>query len=74
MVPRRIVPGEIVRVRALPGAFGWRYYPAAKGRRPSLCDCPACVPRGEVRARRYRERVARLRAVSAPPGTDGQSD
>jgi hypothetical protein len=23
----------------------------------TTCDCPVCMPRGEVKARRYRERV-----------------
>jgi hypothetical protein len=27
------------------------------GKPMRLCDCPMCMPRGEVKARRYRERV-----------------
>ena len=57
MVPRRILPKEIVRAQTLPRAIGWRYYPAAKGQSMRLCDCPMCMPRGEVKAKRYRERV-----------------
>ncbi len=57
MVPRRIAPSEICRVRVLPRAIGWRYYPGARGRPMRLCDCPVCLPRSEVKARRYRDAV-----------------
>lgn len=57
MLSRRIEPREIVRVRPLPKAVGWRYYPDAKGQPAKTCDCPMCLPRGEVKARRFRERV-----------------
>ena len=57
MVTRRIAPREIVRERTLPKAIGWRYMPWAKGRPMNTCDCPVCMPRGEVKAKRYRERV-----------------
>ncbi len=57
MVPRRIAPREIVGVRTLSKAVGWRYWPGAKGRPMTTCDCPVCIPRGEVKAKRYRERV-----------------
>jgi hypothetical protein len=63
MVPRRVMPKEIARVQNLPRPMGWRYYPAARGEPMRLCDCPMCLPRGEVKARRYRERVReRMRA------------
>jgi hypothetical protein len=57
MLPRRVNPNDIVRVRVLPKAIGWRYYPEAKGK-AWLCDCEVCVPRGEVKASRQRVRVA----------------
>lgn len=57
MIPRRIRPSEIVHARALPKAIGWRYWPEAKGKPLRTCDCPVCMPRGEVKARRYREAV-----------------
>jgi hypothetical protein len=57
MVPRRILPREIIRVRTLSKAVGWRYWPGAKGRPMTTCDCPICMPRCEVKAKRYRERV-----------------
>jgi len=57
MVPRAISAREIVKIAALPKAIGWRYWPQAKNAPLRLCDCPMCVPRGEVKARRYRERV-----------------
>jgi hypothetical protein len=66
MLPRRVLPREIVRVRALPSAFGWRYFPEAKGKAPWMCDCVMCISRGEVNARRQRERVAeRIRRADA---------
>lgn len=77
VIPRRIEAGEIVRVAALPRAIGWRYYPAAKAENRWPCECPACMPRGEVKSRRYRERITelqekwdardkRVKAASAP--------
>lgn len=69
MVPRRIAPGEIVRVRPLPIAVGWRYAPNLKNQPFAVCDCPVCLPRGEVRAARYRERVrAERRRLGLSPG------
>jgi len=66
MLPRRVLPREIVRVRALPRAFGWRYFPEAKGKAPWMCDCVMCTSRGEVNSRSQRERVAeRIRAAAA---------
>lgn len=66
MLPRRVEPSEIVRVRVLPKAVGWRYFPEAKGKAPWMCDCPVCSPRGEVKASRQRARVAeRLRQAAA---------
>jgi len=60
MIPRRIDPREIVRVRSVPQNIGWRYYPDVKTRGWRPCDCPACAPRGEVKARRYRNRIPML--------------
>src|SRR5262245_45946915 len=34
MLRRRVNPSEIVPVRVLPKAIGWRYYPEAKGKSP----------------------------------------
>ncbi len=53
-VPRAISTAEIRRVRAVPQGVGWRYLPAAHGRRP--CPCPGCLPRGAYRAARLRRR------------------
>jgi hypothetical protein len=57
MVPRRIRPWEIIRAQPLPRAIGWRYWPDAHDAPMRLCDCPMCMPRGEVKAKRYRGRV-----------------
>lgn len=60
VIPRRILSDEIVRVRPIPRAMGWRYFPEAKSADRRPCDCPMCAPRGEVKARRYRNRIPRL--------------
>ena len=66
MLPRRVTRSEIVRVRVLPKAIGWRYYPEAKGKAPWMCDCVLCAARGEVNASRQRARVAeRIRRADA---------
>lgn len=62
MIPRRIEPREIRSVRVLPEAVGWRYWPEAKNLPLRACDCPMCSPRGEVKAARYRKRVAHVMA------------
>lgn len=59
IVPRRIEPKEIVHVRIMPKAIGWRYWPTAKGAPMRMCNCPVCMPRGEVKAQRYRRRVVK---------------
>lgn len=55
IIPRRIEPKEIHRVRSLPQLIGWRYYPGAKGN-PPLCTCKYCT-RGQYGAARMRERL-----------------
>lgn len=69
MLPRRIRPWEIVRIQTLPRAVGWRYWPQARGLPMRMCDCPICAPRGEVKAKRYRERV-KARMKKAGLATD----
>lgn len=53
IIPRRIEPGKIHRVRNLPQVVGWRYMPGAHGKAP--CGCEYCT-KGEYGARRLRER------------------
>jgi hypothetical protein len=55
IVPRRIAPSEIHRVRNLPQIVGWRFSPNAKGK-PPFCTCRYCT-RGEYGARKLRERL-----------------
>lgn len=52
LVPRRILPAEIHRIRHLPQVIGWRYMPGARER--AFCACPVCVSRGEVKSTRKR--------------------
>jgi len=67
VVPRRIEAREIVRIAELPRAIGWRYAPTIKNKPMWLCDCPVCLPRGEVKAARYRDRVrAEMRRRGRP--------
>lgn len=61
-VPRAITSAEIRRIRDVPQGVGWRYLPAAHGRRP--CPCPACLPRGGYRAASLRRRFP----YDEPPG------
>ncbi len=53
IIPRKIQPKEIRKVRALPQKLGWRYWPEAHGHRP--CGCPVCWERGSIRSRRIRD-------------------
>jgi hypothetical protein len=55
IIPRRIDPKEIQRVRSLPQVVGWRFFPGAKGK-PPVCTCKFCT-RGEYGAARLRERL-----------------
>jgi hypothetical protein len=56
LIPRKILPNEIMRVYEPPQIVGWRYYPEAHGRKP--CGCPACQ-RGDIKSRKLREAYER---------------
>jgi hypothetical protein len=60
VIPRRIDADEIVRIRPLLSAFGWRYFPESKAAEGRPCDCLMCTPQGEVKAKRYRDRIPLL--------------
>lgn len=47
-----VSPSAITSFRNVPQVTGWRYFPAAKGRKP--CACPACLGRGEAYSRKIR--------------------
>lgn len=53
VIPRKVEPTELHRIRAVNQVVGWRYYPDAHGKKP--CGCPVCQPRGEIRSRKLRE-------------------
>ncbi len=55
VIPRRIKPKEIHKIRALPQVVGWRYFPGAKGK-PPFCTCKFCT-RGEYGAAKLRQRL-----------------
>jgi hypothetical protein len=56
ILPRSVKPKEIESVYRPPKVVGWRYYPAARGRRP--CGCPYCQ-KGEPFGKRLREAYER---------------
>ncbi len=55
IVPRRILPREILRLRTPHRVVGWRYRPDAHGK--PLCPCRVCLPRGAPNSRRTRRRL-----------------
>ena len=55
VIPRRIAPKEILRIRRLPQLVGWRHYPEAHGKRPWSCPC---CQRGAYGSRKIREKYA----------------
>ena len=55
IIPRRIAPKEIHRIRTLPQVVGWRFHSEAKGKKP-FCACKFCT-RGEYGSRILRERL-----------------
>jgi hypothetical protein len=59
VIPRRIVPKEILRIRTLPQLVGWRHYPDAHGKRPWACEC---CQKGAYNSRKIREKYAETSA------------
>ena len=51
IIPRKIEPAAIHRIRALRQIVGWRYFPGAHGRKP--CGCPYCQ-RGQFGGKKLR--------------------
>lgn len=56
IIPRRVEPQEIQRIRKLPQTIGWKYYPDSHGHKP--CGCEYCQ-RGEYGARKLRDKYER---------------
>ena len=52
LIPRKIQPKELMRIYLPTQLVGWRFSPAAKGKKP--CGCPYCA-RGEINSRKRRE-------------------
>ncbi len=57
IIPRKIEAHEIHKINSLPQVMGWRYYPAAKGRKP--CGCPYCT-KGDIKSKRIRDEYERI--------------
>jgi hypothetical protein len=54
VIPRRIEPKEIHKIRQLSQVIGWRFSPKAKGRLP--CTCEFCI-RGDYGSAKLRKRL-----------------
>lgn len=63
VIPRRIEPSEIIRVKALPQVVGWRYSPGANGRPPCAC---ICCERGRYGVRKLLRAVEEAEAGGRP--------
>lgn len=63
IVPRRIEPSEIIRVKSLPQVVGWRYMPGANGRPPCTC---LCCSSGTYGIRKLLRRVEEAEAGGRP--------
>lgn len=63
VIPRRIEPSEIIRVKALPQVVGWRYRPRANGEPPCAC---LCCERGQYGIRRLLRGVEEAEARGRP--------
>ena len=59
VIPRRIEPAEIIRVKALPQLVGWRHRPGAHGNAPCAC---LCCERGQYGIRKLLRRVEEAEA------------
>ncbi len=53
LIPRRIQPSEISKIRHVPQVVGWRHYPGAHGDKP--CGCPACQTDRRPGSRKIRD-------------------
>lgn len=64
LIDRKIEAKEIESIRMLPQNMGWRYFPASHEKGIS-CSCPMCLPRGEIKAKRLRDKLGP--PVKPPP-------
>ena len=55
IIPRKILPNEILSIKPLPHNIGWRFYPESKGNTP-FCTCRYCT-RGGIKSNRMRKRL-----------------
>ncbi len=56
LIDRKIEAKEIESIRMLPQNMGWRYFPASH-EKGMPCSCPMCLPRGEIKAKKLREKL-----------------
>lgn len=55
VIPRRIEPKEIHKIRRLSQVIGWRFSPKSKGK-PPFCTCKFCT-RGDLGSAKLRKRL-----------------
>lgn len=55
IIDRKILPGEIKKIRRLPQTTGWRYKPDAKGTKP--CTCDYCI-KSSIKANKIRKKLS----------------
>lgn len=56
LIDRKIEAREIESIRMLPQNMGWRYFPASHEKGIG-CACPMCLPRGEINAKKLRDKL-----------------
>lgn len=56
LIDRKIESKEIESIRRLPQNMGWRYFPASHEKGIG-CSCPMCLPRGEIKAKKLRDKL-----------------
>lgn len=56
LIDRKIEAKEIESIRMLPQSMGWRYFPASHEKGIG-CSCPMCLPRGEINAKKLRDKL-----------------
>ena len=54
IIDRKILPGEITRIKNLPQNIGWRYFPESHNVKP--CSCEYCL-KGTIKGKKTFERL-----------------
>lgn len=54
IIDRKVLPGEISKVKHLPQTLGWRYFPGSHNKKP--CNCEYCL-RGTIKGKKTKQRL-----------------